>query len=50
MDDQTFKAVMDEISRFCGEECGSVTCCPEELCVLYRIERLIDGQQPTEMQ
>lgn len=33
--------ILNEIHNFCQNECGSCTDCPEESCVLYRIERLI---------
>lgn len=33
-------SVMNEITGFC-ESCPSVECCPEEECVLFRIESLL---------
>lgn len=35
--------VMKEITNFC-EECSSHECCPEEECVLYRIEHIMNGE------
>ncbi len=32
--------VLKEITDFC-EECPSHECCPEEECVLYRIEQIL---------
>lgn len=32
--------IMEEITNFC-EECPSHECCPEEGCVLYRVEQII---------
>jgi hypothetical protein len=37
-------AILEEIHTYCGTECCSSQCCPEEECVLYRIERkVIEG-------
>ena len=33
--------IMNEITDFC-EECPSHECCPEDECVLYRIEQIIE--------
>ena len=33
--------IMNEITDFCGNECPSCTCCPEEECVLFRIEKIV---------
>ena len=33
-------AVMNEVTEFC-ESCPNVGCCPEEECVLFRIESLL---------
>lgn len=33
--------ILTEISNFCSEECPSCTCCPEEECVLFRIEKIV---------
>ena len=41
MDKDMLFEIMDEISEFCGNECSSVFCCPEEDCILYRIEQII---------
>lgn len=32
--------IMLEIAKFC-DTCGSHDCCPEDECILYRIEKLI---------
>lgn len=40
--DETEKKILDEITTFCGEHCPSVRDCPEEECVLFRIEKLIE--------
>lgn len=32
-----------EIAEFC-ENCISCNCCPEEGCVLFRIEQLVNGK------
>ena len=36
--------VMNEITNFC-EGCSSSNCCPEEECVLYRIENIISEKK-----
>lgn len=36
--------IMNEITGFC-EQCSSHECCPEEECVLWRIEQLIVGKK-----
>lgn len=36
--------VMNEITDFC-EECPSHECCPEEECILWRIEQIVLGKQ-----
>lgn len=36
--------ILLEITKFC-ENCGSNCCCPEEECVLFRIEKIIVKQQ-----
>lgn len=33
--------ILLEITKFC-KECPSCECCPEEECVLYRIEKLVE--------
>lgn len=33
--------ILKEIHTYCGNECCSVNNCPEEACVLYRIEKRI---------
>lgn len=33
--------IMEEITDFC-EECPLHECCPEEECVLYRIEQILN--------
>lgn len=33
--------ILEEIYTYCGEECCSSQQCPEEECVLYRIERMV---------
>lgn len=35
--------ILNEIATYCGEECCSSGCCPEEICVLFRIEKIITG-------
>lgn len=35
--------ILTKITDFC-EECGSHESCPEEECVLYRIEQMILGE------
>lgn len=37
--------VLTEITDFC-EECPSHECCPEEECVLYRIEQIVTKEKP----
>ena len=44
MHDSIETEIMNEIFEFCGNECPSVTCCPEYDCVLYRIEQIVVGQ------
>lgn len=39
--------VLDEITNFCNEECASKTNCPEDECILYRIEKIIEEPQIT---
>lgn len=34
--------ILNEIMSFC-EECSSRECCPEEECVLYRIEQIVES-------
>jgi len=34
--------ILNEITTFCQNECGECQCCPEESCVLWRIEQIID--------
>lgn len=33
--------ILNEITVYCGQECNNNECCPEEDCVLYRIENLV---------
>ena len=33
--------ILDEITTFCNEECSSKTHCPEDECVLFRIESIV---------
>ncbi len=33
--------ILNEITTYCGTECSSVGECPEEACVLYRIEKRV---------
>ena len=40
MKDKTAKEILDEITTFCGNECSSAMCCPEDDCILYRIEQI----------
>ena len=37
--------ILKEITSFCGEECCSNQNCPEEECVLYRIEKIVTGEK-----
>lgn len=39
--------ILEEITNFC-EECPSHENCPEEDCVLYRIEQIIDFKEKEE--
>lgn len=39
--------VLIELTNFC-EECSSHECCPEEECVLYRIEQILNESKKTE--
>lgn len=34
--------IMNQISNFCEKECGECQCCPEDTCVLFRIEKIIE--------
>lgn len=36
-------SILDETTRFC-EECPSRECCPEDECVLFRIEKLAENE------
>lgn len=33
--------ILNEVTLFCRDECSSIGECPEEECVLFRIERLV---------
>lgn len=33
--------ILKEITSFCEEHCGERECCPEEECVLWRIEQIV---------
>ena len=35
------EAILNEIHTYCGTECCSSNCCPEDDCVLFRIERMV---------
>jgi len=35
------RLVMNEITNFCENECGNKECCSEEVCILFRIEKII---------
>ena len=35
------KAILDEITLYCRDECCSSQECPEDECILFRIERLV---------
>lgn len=39
--------ILNETTTFC-ESCQSRECCPEEECVLYRIEQIIVGKKDKE--
>lgn len=34
--------ILNQISEFCKNECGSCNCCCEDECILYRIEKIIE--------
>lgn len=36
--------VLNEITNFCNEECSSKENCPENECVLYRIEKIVEPE------
>lgn len=36
--------ILNETTSFCNE-CASKECCPEEECVLYRIEQIVLGKE-----
>ena len=33
--------ILNEITNYCFSECCSSNCCPEESCILYRIEKIV---------
>lgn len=33
--------ILNEVTLYCRDECGSNQECPEDECVLFRIERLV---------
>jgi len=35
------REILNEITNYCGNECSSVNECPEETCILYRIEKRV---------
>ena len=35
------EGIMNEITLYCRDECCSCDCCPEDECVLFRIERMV---------
>jgi hypothetical protein len=36
--------ILNQITNFCENECNECKCCPEETCILFRIEKIIkDG-------
>lgn len=39
--------VLIEVSEFC-EECPSHECCPEEECILFRIEQILNQKSKEE--
>lgn len=47
MEESKEEAILEEITNFC-EECPSHDNCPEEECVLYRIEQLLDFNSKSE--
>lgn len=42
---ETQERILSEIANFCEEQCSCVMCCPEEECVLFRIERIITNDK-----
>lgn len=40
--------MLDEITIFCRDECSSREVCPEDECVLMRIEKIIVGENEYE--
>ena len=36
------KKILNEITNYCGRECGNPNNCSEDECVLYRIEKIIE--------
>ena len=45
--DKKIEEAMMQITNFC-EECGSHDCCPEEECVLWRIEQTLLKEEKNE--
>ena len=41
MDQEVYDKIMGEITEFC-KGCGSSNCCPEDECVLYKIEKICE--------
>ena len=35
------KAILDEITLYCRDECCSSQECPEDECILFKIERMV---------
>ena len=40
--------ILTEITDFCSE-CGSKECCPEEECILFRIEQIIVSNESNKL-
>ena len=40
---ELINAILNETTTFC-EECGSREICPEDECVLYRIEKIVEKE------
>ena len=36
--------ILNETTNFCESECGNVLNCAEEECILFRIEKIITGE------
>lgn len=41
--------ILNETTKFCNE-CPSKDCCPEEECVLFRIEQILLGKEDVKLE